>query len=201
MRLYLVRHGETDANRVLGHSVSGPAHNEPVVFKEGDDTNISLNVNGRRQAKECVQQLPEKIDKIYSSRLIRAKETAEIILTTKGLDISTVEFRDELAEYRQGSLEGFSSDQKKEKSGPGGWGSGLMCDYDYTPWGGDSWKTIYDRLVSLFAKLKDSGIENAILVTSGGPIRMTYKILLSEKSPGIQKHIMIKNGTVHEFII
>lgn len=202
MKLYLVRHGETDANRILGHGVSGPMHDEPVTFKPGDDTNIPLNVYGRAHAWEAGGELPDTIDEMYSSPLLRAKETAEIIAEMKKINPSIIKLRDELIEYHQGSLEGLSTEQKKEMLGGQSWGSGLLCNYDYTPWGGDSWKTIHDRLSSFIAELKGSGSEkNIVCVTSGGVIRMAYKIFLWEKSPRITKHILVKNGSVHEFVL
>ena len=114
MKLYLVRHGETDANRMLGHGVSGPTHNQPVTFKPGDSTNISLNIIGRENAMSAARDLPDHIDKLYSSPLLRVKETAEIIAAAKNIDISKIEFRDELVEYYQGTLEGFSYEEKKK---------------------------------------------------------------------------------------
>src|SRR3989344_5476039 len=101
MKLYLVRRGETDVNRILGHDVSGPMHNEPITFKRGDDTNVSLNVYGRTHAWEAGSNLPSTIDTIYSSPLLRAKETAIIISEMKSIPSSMIEFRDELREYHQ----------------------------------------------------------------------------------------------------
>jgi broad specificity phosphatase PhoE len=76
-----------------------------------------------------------------------------------------------------------------------------LCNYDYTPWGGDSWKTIYDRLTIFLRELKDAAHDgNVVCVTSAGVIRMTYKILFEDKAPHISKHIKIENGSVHEFI-
>jgi probable phosphoglycerate mutase len=203
MKIYLVRHGETDVNRLLGHGVSGPMHNETVTYKEGDDTNIELNIYGRNQAKEASDALPEHIDKIYVSPLLRTKETAEIILKDRGMDRSEISFRDELMEYNAGKLEGLSLEKKTEVAGGKIWGSALLCKYDYTPWGGDSWKTIYDRLKSFFEDIKENNTDDKITVciTSAGVIRMAYKILFSDKAPEISKHILIPNGSVHEFII
>ena len=201
MKLYFVRHGETDANRVLGHGVSGPAHDQPITFKQGDSTNIPLNIIGRDNAISAANDLPDQIDKLYSSSLLRVKETAEIIANKKNIDISKIEFRDELLEYYQGTLEGFSYEEKKKMLKEGeSWGSGLLCDYDYTPWGGDSSKTIYNRLNTFLDEIKQDGDDkNIVCVTSGGVIRMMYKILVSDKVPGITKHILIENGSVHEF--
>jgi len=202
MKLFLVRHGETDANRVLGHGVSGPSHNEPIFFKSGDDTNIPLNILGRNHAAEAAKDLPDKIDSLYSSPLLRVRETAEIIARLKNINSANIILRDELIEYRQGLLEGLTTEEKREKCGGQLWGSGALCNYDYRPWGGDSWEIIYSRLDSFFNELKSkNNDENVVLVTSGGVIRMTYKIFLSDKSPNISKNINIQNGSVHQFII
>lgn len=203
MKLYLIRHGETDVNRILNHGVTGPMHNEPVTFKEGDDTNVALNIYGRRQAVDAVNVLADHVDEIYSSLLLRAKETAEIIAQKKGVPLSSIIIRPELAEYSMGSLEGLSLEKKIEVAGGKVWGSGVLCTYDYTKWGGDSWKTIYDRLNSFFKELKENNGDDKIVVcvTSAGVIRMTYKILFSDKAPDLTQHIKIENGSVHKFII
>lgn len=202
MKLYLIRHGETDANRILNHGVTGPMHNEPVIFKEGDDTNVSLNIYGRTHAKEAAETLPGNIDKIYSSSLLRAKETADIIANVKKIAPTEIIIRPELAEYNMGSLEGLSLEKKLEVAGGKIWGSALLCTYDYTKWGGDSWKTLYDRLDSFLKELKNNNDDKVIVcVTSAGVIRIAYKLLLSDKAPNITQHLKIENGSVHKFII
>lgn len=202
MKLFLVRHGETDANRVLGHGVIGPIHTEPISFQEGDDTNIPLNVLGRNHATEAGRELPDTIDEIYASPLLRAKETAEIIAEMKKINSATIQFRDELIEYHQGSLEGLTTEEKRKRLGGQLWGSGMLCNYDYSPWGGDKWETIHDRVSSFIDELKSKGGDrNIVCVTSGGVIRMAYKIFLWDKSPEITKHIVIHNGSVHQFVI
>jgi broad specificity phosphatase PhoE len=203
MKLYLVRHGETDVNRMLNHGVTGPMHNEPVDFKEGDDTNIHLNILGRAQAQEAAMNLPDKFNGVYSSPLLRVKDTAEIILNIKKVSASEIIVRDELIEYYQGSLEGLSTEQKIKIAGGKVWGSNLLCTYDYTKWGGDSWESMYSRVNSFFDELRKKHGENDVIlcVTSAGLIRMVYKILLSHIAPEISKHITINNGSVHEFVI
>ena len=66
MKIYFVRHGETDWNRA--HKVQG-------------HTDIPLNNYGRHLARETAEGMKNlKIDLAYTSPLSRAKETAEIIL-------------------------------------------------------------------------------------------------------------------------
>ena len=71
MILYIVRHGETEWNKM--HKVQGR-------------TDILLNDYGRRLAEETAEGMRKiPIDLGFTSPLLRAKETAQIIL--KGRDI------------------------------------------------------------------------------------------------------------------
>ena len=65
MKIYLIRHGETDWN--LEQRLQGA-------------TDIPLNENGLELARETAQGLKEvPFDLIYTSPLKRAKQTAEIL--------------------------------------------------------------------------------------------------------------------------
>jgi len=93
--LLLVRHGETDWNaegRVQGH------------------TDRPLNDFGRRQAKELADRLAgEGADAIYTSDLVRAKETADIVAERLGL---TVVVDPGLREKDWGTWEGLTGDER-----------------------------------------------------------------------------------------
>ncbi|MGB9883700.1 MAG: histidine phosphatase family protein [Microgenomates group bacterium] len=99
--LYLVRHGETDWNvkgLVQGHS------------------DIPLNEKGRLQAEELAKKLSSvKFSAGFSSDLVRAKETAEIIALKHKINIITLK---KLRERAFGRLEGLSwkkENQEKEE--------------------------------------------------------------------------------------
>lgn len=101
MLLYIVRHGETDWNK--RHKVQGR-------------TDIPLNDYGRRLAEETAEGMQEiPLDLAYTSPLLRAKETAQIIL--KGRHIPLCEDL-RLQEISFGSYEGIccGGDQADEKS-------------------------------------------------------------------------------------
>ena len=90
--LILVRHGETDWNaqqRWQGHS----------------DT--ALNDAGREQARRLAAEL-ERVDALYSSDLARARETAEILAGTIGLE---VRFDRRLRERGFGAWEGLTTEE------------------------------------------------------------------------------------------
>lgn len=71
--IYLIRHGQTDWN--LNQKVQG-------------GSNIPLNENGRKQAEAMAVKLRGvPFCAVFSSDLDRAKETAEILIQGRGLDI------------------------------------------------------------------------------------------------------------------
>jgi broad specificity phosphatase PhoE len=97
--IYLARHGETDWNneqRIQGH------------------TDIALNQKGITQAQELAQHLKEiHFDAAFSSDLLRAKRTAEIIAEERKLVITTTEL---LREQCFGEFEGILIDEYRERA-------------------------------------------------------------------------------------
>ena len=90
--LYIMRHGLTDWN--VRHKLQG-------------QTDIPLNGEGRRMAEkaaEAYQSVP--LDLCYSSPLIRAHETAEIVLRGRNIPIRT---DDRLREMCFGEYEGLEN--------------------------------------------------------------------------------------------
>jgi broad specificity phosphatase PhoE len=77
MKIILVRHGESEANKAGKHQGKGDKW-----------TNTSLTEKGKQQAKKVAERLKkEEIEIIYSSPLKRAKETAESINRNHNLEI------------------------------------------------------------------------------------------------------------------
>ncbi len=91
IKLYLVRHGETDGNVQQWYQGS---------------TDVPLNNRGIEQAR-CLSRFLKDVsfNGIYSSTLQRARRTAEIIAAPHGL---TVEAYDELKEVDFGEWEGHT---------------------------------------------------------------------------------------------
>lgn len=101
MELYLIRHGQTDWN------------------KEGrlqGSVDIELNENGRSMAQAAGDRLESvNFDKIYSSPLKRAYETAQLIRKHRNLDI-IVDQR--LREISFGCMEGTTYDEWSAPESP-----------------------------------------------------------------------------------
>lgn len=93
--IYFIRHGESEAN-------------ERKVFAGQKDDSV-LTEKGREQAKTTAKEILAegiKIDRIITSPLIRAIETAHIIAKEIDFDISKIIKDKRLIEYDLGTLSG-----------------------------------------------------------------------------------------------
>ena len=98
MRIYIIRHGETDANK------KGYAHGW---------TDGLLNENGKILAQITGRGMKGiRFDRCISSPLIRARETAKIILRESDNNVS-ISFDDRIKEMNFGSLEGINIRDEK----------------------------------------------------------------------------------------
>lgn len=96
--LLLVRHGETDANRV--HRFAGWS----------DDP---LNEEGRRQCRRLAERLEERhVDAVFSSPIRRAVESAEILAGRLGTSVRTVH---DLHEIEIGVWKGLLEEEVSER--------------------------------------------------------------------------------------
>lgn len=92
VNLYFARHGESEANVLAVISNRGRVH--------------GLTEKGRGQARELAARLSGvRVAAIYSSPLLRAEQTAELLSASLGVPY---EVTDALAEYDCGVLEGKS---------------------------------------------------------------------------------------------
>ena len=98
MLLTLVRHGKTDWNE------SGRCQGV---------SDVPLNSRGVEQAERLAASLgDERIDRIYSSDLRRARQTAEKIAARHSIEVNV---REELREMDQGMFEGLEFSRIREK--------------------------------------------------------------------------------------
>ena len=150
MYLYLVRHGQTNDN--FKSIVQGRIDNP-------------LNDIGRSQAKETglkLKKLNIKFDAIYSSPLIRAKESAEII--NKELNIGSVEVCFDLIEREFGNLEGLDVSYMRK----------ICNDPSFKKVGFETDEEIINRVKNCIPKLAENK-ENILIVCHSH----TIKALLS----------------------
>jgi broad specificity phosphatase PhoE len=149
--LYIVRHGTTDWNesgRIQGHM------------------DIPLNKTGRAQARLASRRLaPLGATALYSSDLLRAYETAQII--GQGLGLGVVPNPD-LREINFGVWQGLSSPQIRERD-PEVYAARRANPYDVAPAGAETWRQFYDRAVQAIQEvLAMTEAQRLIVVTHSG---------------------------------
>ncbi len=137
MRIYLVRHGQTDWNKA--HKIQG-RHN------------ISLNDCGREMAEKASEKLRDVVfDGAFCSPLIRAQETAQIILgDQKGI----LKPEDRLAEIAFGVEEG--REREKIEANPADPVHNFFSDpaHYLPPEGAETFEAVYCRTGAFMEDLK-----------------------------------------------
>jgi probable phosphoglycerate mutase len=138
---------------------------------------VELSEEGRLQAELLRDRMKNyPIDALYSSNLIRAVQTAQIINEELKLPH---EIRDDLQEISFGLLTGKSdayisehfSDFKEEQMK-------LVEDIPYP--GGENGTSVYERAMPVIQELIQSGNKNIAVVTHGGIIRVLLAALFGK---------------------
>ncbi len=159
-RLFLIRHGETAWNKKKRYQ---------------GQTNIGLTQRGREQARAIAHSFKSvKMDKLCSSSLKRAKQTALIL----SKEIGTKPVWDpRLRELHFGTWEGQTAKELSERKDPAflNWAKGRFV----TPPGGESLASLRKR-VRHFLKdlLKESQDKHIAVISHAGPIKVIIFELL-----------------------
>ncbi len=169
MKIYVVRHGLTEYNKQ--HLINGQL----------DD---GLAPEGIEQARKAVSQIPKGITHIYSSPLMRAKQTAEILNSALNITIS---YHDELKEIDFGLLTGTDFSDEIDKKH-------CSLRYDWRPYNGECAEDVKKRVLKILKDIKAASKDGeALIVSHGGIIRMISflqdGVLMGE----------IGNASVHSF--
>ena len=157
--ILLARHGESDWNRDKrwqGHA------DRPL-------TDV-----GRAQARDLAARLADtELDAVYSSDLKRARETAEIVARSRGLDVDVMA---QLREVDVGSWSGltrsgaenrFPEAYRRWVAGGEGWDDG------------ETYEQLSKRVVgAVYAIAADHPGERVLVVTHGGSIRTVHATAL-----------------------
>ena len=152
IELIAVRHGETDFNaerRMQGH------------------LDVPLSETGRVQAQAAAARLAdESIDKIYSSDLQRALETARIIHDGREIELVT-DLR--LREFHMGTFQGMTLSEAREKHGDA-WERFFIHDADFALPGGQSRNQKQVEIASFMEEVVRSQAGGRMLVVTHGGI-------------------------------
>lgn len=167
---YFFRHGETDwnkANRCQGH------------------TDVPLNQTGVLQAVDLSKKIKNiNLEIIFSSDLIRAKETALIVSNQNSIDLN---FSSNFREMNYGKAEGMLYEEAKNTFGEDLWFNihNYKVDFDHIGFP-DGEKRIEARnrfLLELNQIIKSTSYKNIGISTHGGIMRNVIHSFLPEDAP------------------
>jgi len=167
LKLYIIRHGETD-------------YNKPGVFCGSKD--IDLNEEGRKQCIALEKAMDNiELDAIISSPLKRCIHTAQGLASKKGLRI---DINEQMTEMDFGLWEGCHFDDVARLY-PDDWKIGMDNWKDMHPTEGECFKDFYSRVSNaLKSIIKSYDGKNVALITHAGCMRVIVSALLGLKEEG-----------------
>lgn len=147
MKLILLRHGETEANK------------KEIIMGQ---TNDPLTERGIQQAKKAALRLKdEKIDKIYVSDLRRTMDTAKEVIAYH--PDTEVIYEPLLREGNSGIYEGMPYGSMRQAADRAG-----ISRHEFKPEGGESERDVLDRIKKFLSMITENEMDKTILVVTHG---------------------------------
>lgn len=186
--LVLVRHGESEWNK--------------AGLWTGW-TDIGLSEKGREEAKRAGQNLQDvEFDLAFTSPLIRAKETLEIIKKELGIENLPTEANTALDERHYGIYTGKNKWQLKEKLGEEKFLK-IRRGWDVPIPGGETLKDVYQRVVPFYEQhiLPELNTGKNVLISAhGNSLRALVKFLENISDEDIP-NLEISTGEIYIYQI
>lgn len=182
MLLRLARHGESEGN--FAGSLQGSRFDTP------------LSARGRRQAEALAIRLADEgLDAVWSSPMVRAKETASTVAAPHGLGVS---IDADLVEFDWGVWSGRPFDAALEEevsSVRTRWRAG---ETDLAPAGGESPARVALRAERFLTRLRATGTRAPLVVAHGRFNRILMTLLLGRELSRMDE-IRQRNGSLSVF--
>jgi broad specificity phosphatase PhoE len=157
--IYLIRHGATEHNLARPPRLQGRKIDDPLAGE------------GRRQAQRTAALLAgAALDAIFSSPLLRARQTAEAIALLHGLSIETV---DDLVEVDVGLWEGMAWD-RIEREHPKASRQFLADPAVHGYLGGENFQHVRDRVVPAMDRLMENQLGRTVAVVAHNVVNRCY---------------------------
>lgn len=162
MKLYMIRHGQTDAN--LGRFYAG-------------QSDAKLTERGYAQARENAGIIAHiAFDAVYSSDLSRAHETQRTMLPDRTAVVTPL-----VREYDVGMLTGERFDDCRQKYGERFLQN--VSRHSYEEYGGESSEQIEARAREFLDTVTASGAENVAAFSHGGFIKTVFRCTMGYTAP------------------
>lgn len=178
MKIYLIRHGQTDWN---------------IQGRIQGSHDIPLNETGRNQAELLAKGMDSrKVSRIFSSSLTRAMETAERISTRQKVEICSMP---QLIEVEFGKWEGMTWDEIKEVY-PKEYALWASCPDEASPPGGETRDQVIRRCVWTIREIIKitGGREDVAIVSHGATIAYLISYMMRDH-PEVES-IIVENASI-----
>ena len=189
MNLILIRHGQSEWNAI----------NQFTGWKDPGLT--AKGVEEAHNAGRIINNLKINFDLVFTSALIRAQNTAEIILKEINQPLSTIK-NQALNERNYGDLAGLNKDDARKR-----WGDEQVHiwrrSYDIPPPGGESLKDTGERVLPFFMKEIHPHVcrgKNVLVAAHGNSLRSLIKFLDNISDEDIVK-LEIPTGAPIHYVI
>ena len=189
MNLILIRHGQSEWN----------ALNQFTGWKDPDLT--AKGIEEAHNAGKIIKNLKINFDLVFTSALVRAQNTAEIILEEINQSLSTIK-NQALNERNYGDLAGLNKDDARKR-----WGDEQVHiwrrSYDIPPPGGESLKDTGERVLPFFIKEILPHVcdgKNILVAAHGNSLRSLIKFLDDISDEDIVK-LEIPTGAPIHYVI
>ena len=189
MNLILIRHGQSEWN----------ALNQFTGWKDPDLT--AKGIEEAHNAGKIINNLRINFDLVYTSALVRAQNTAKIILKEINQPLSTIK-NQALNERNYGDLAGLNKDDARKR-----WGNEQVHiwrrSYDTPPPGGESLKDTGERVLPFFMKEILPHVcegKNVLVAAHGNSLRSLIKFLDNISDEDIVK-LEIPTGAPIHYVI
>ncbi len=174
MLIYMVRHGESEANAKKIHAGWAP---------------VPLTEKGKADAQKAGKTLKKfSFDKVYSSDLLRSIQTAKIAFP--GKEAMLTEY---LREIDVGDISGKSAQECTKIYGDRYIENRASHDFRFC--GGECHEMHLERVKRFFGMIRDEDNEKVLVFCHEGTIRCMIEI----SSNGNSQEQEIQNGGVYEF--
>jgi broad specificity phosphatase PhoE len=182
VKLYLVRHGQTDLNR-------------DRRFRGLSDA--PLNDEGKYEAAGAARMLAGAgLSNIYTSPVRRAAETATAIAVTTGARVETEE---DFTDIDYGDWQGLTVEEVAERFGPEELESWRRDPTSFRFPGGDSMQSVRERLEPALLRAVTDGHEGHLAVVSHLAVLKVCFVVLMGLDMGYFWRIGLDNGSVSLF--
>ena len=189
MNLILIRHGQSEWN----------ALNQFTGWKDPGLT--AKGIEEAHNAGRIINNLKINFDLVFTSALIRAQNTAEIILKEINQPLSTIK-NQALNERNYGDLAGLNKDDARKR-----WGDEQVHiwrrSYEIPPPGGESLKDTGERVLPFFTKEILPHVcegKNVLVAAHGNSLRSLIKFLDNISDEDIVK-LEIPTGAPIHYVI